>query len=54
MKQLGLRLPADIIKRLDKLVKRLEAERPGKRVTRSDAIRIAAVKGLEELEEKTK
>jgi predicted transcriptional regulator len=48
MQMVPLRLPPDLIRRLDRLAERIEKERPGMRVTRSDAARMALLRGLEE------
>lgn len=37
--QVGFRMPTDLVKRIDAHAAKLEADRPGSRVTRSDAIR---------------
>ena len=37
--QIAVRLPGDLLARLDEQVERLRAERPGLAITRSDAVR---------------
>jgi hypothetical protein len=41
-----VRLPADVLEEVDRLRQQLEDERPGLRVTRSDALRILIMRGL--------
>lgn len=46
-KQIFVRLPAELVERLDAYVARLAEERPGLRPNRSDAIRILLNQALE-------
>ena len=50
--QTAIRLPKSFLVRLDKLAEQMS--QPGMPVTRAEALRIAAFKGVEELEEKRK
>ncbi len=45
-----VRLPTEVVSRLDRLAERLRDERPGVTVSRSDAIRVALIRGLDGLE----
>lgn len=42
-----VRLPPDVLQALDALMERMRAERPGLRVTRSDAVRVLLLRALE-------
>jgi metal-responsive CopG/Arc/MetJ family transcriptional regulator len=46
-KQMGLRLPQELIDRLDQYVDKLREELPGVEFTRSDAIRTLIEQGLQ-------
>jgi hypothetical protein len=46
-KQMGLRLPVEIIERLDRYLDKLGAELPGVKLSRSDAIRTLIEQGLQ-------
>jgi hypothetical protein len=48
--QTGIRLPAEIIERLDQQVERMRKRTPGVRITRSDAMRILLARALGEAE----
>lgn len=50
--QLAIRLEAELIKRLDAVAERLS--RPGLTVTRTDAVRVALLTGLEAIEREGK
>ena len=49
--QIGFRAPKALVKRLDKLAGQMSE--PGREVSRSEALRLAAFKGLEQLEAET-
>lgn len=51
-KQTAFRLPADLIRRLDRLAERFARERPGLAVTRADVVRILLTRAVEEEEER--
>lgn len=48
--QIALRLPADLLARLDRLAEQWRAERPGMRMTRSDVLRVLVLQALERAE----
>lgn len=50
--QYGIRLPESFLKRLDKLADTMST--PGMRVTRAGALRLAAFRGVEQLEAEKK
>lgn len=50
MQVIPFRLPAELVKRLDKHAKRLSTERPGLRVTRADALRMLLNEALDRAE----
>jgi len=50
MQVIPFRLPAALVKRLDKHAARLRAERPGLRVTRADALRLVVTEALDRVE----
>jgi len=52
--QAAFRLPIDLIKHLDRHVKRFQEASPGLNVTRADAVRMLLTKGLDEAEEHAK
>ncbi len=52
--QVAFRLPADLVKRLDRHAKRLEEAAPGMTFTRADVVRVLLTKGLDEAETKAK
>ncbi len=52
--QVAFRLPADLVKRLDRHAKRLEEASPGMTFTRADVVRVLLTKGLDEAEAKQK
>jgi predicted transcriptional regulator len=47
MKVIPFRLPADLIKRLDKHAERMQAAQPGLQVTRADALRVLLTEALD-------
>ena len=49
-KQTAIRLPAELLERIDRLAERWRAERPGMRMTRSDVLRVLVLEGLERAE----
>ena len=49
-KQFALRLPHELIVRLDAEVERQKAARPGMRVTRADVVRLLVIAGLDQVE----
>ena len=48
IRQVGFRFPESLIKRLDAYAKKMEAQMPGLRFTRADAVRVLLEKGLKE------
>jgi hypothetical protein len=50
MKVIPFRLPADLIKRLDKYAERMQAKQPGLQVTRADALRVLLIDALDRAE----
>lgn len=46
-KQTAIRLPSELLDRIDRLAARWEAERPGQRVARSDVLRVLVLQGLD-------
>lgn len=52
--QVPVRLPEDILKRLDKHVERMQVAEPGLKFTRADAVRTLVVRGLEVVEKGAK
>jgi hypothetical protein len=48
--QVPVRLPDDIVKRLDKHIERMQQAEPGLEFTRADAVRTLVVRGLEIVE----
>lgn len=52
--QVPVRLPDDILKRLDKHVERMQVAEPGLKFTRADAVRTLVVRGLEVVEKNGK
>ena len=52
MKVIPFRLPADLVKRLDKHAERMQAEQPGLQVTRADALRVLLTEALDRVEAK--
>ncbi len=52
--QVPVRLPDDILKRLDKHIERMQAAEPGLTFTRADAVRTLVVRGLEVVEKNGK
>ena len=49
-KQFALRLPHELIVRLDAEVERQKAARPGMRVTRADVMRLLVIAGLDQVD----
>lgn len=49
--QAAFRLPIDLLKRLDRHVKRLQEASPGMNVSRTDAVRLLLTSGLDQAEE---
>lgn len=47
MKVIPFRLPADLVKRLDRHAERMQAEKPGLQVTRADALRVLITQALD-------
>jgi predicted transcriptional regulator len=47
MKVIPFRLPADLVKRLDKHAERMQAGTPGLQVTRADALRVLLTEALD-------
>ena len=52
MKVIPFRLPADLVKRLDKHAERMQAEQPGLQATRADALRVLLTEALDRAEAK--
>lgn len=48
--QTAFRLPTDLVRRLDRHAKRLEAERPGLAVSRADVVRMLLTRALDQEE----
>jgi predicted DNA-binding protein len=51
-RQTGLRLPEELLERVDAFAERLQKERPGLEVNRASAIRMLVTMGLEVAEQK--
>lgn len=48
---IGVRFPESLVERIDKLAEQLKVEQPGAlRITRSEVIRLAALRGIAVLE----
>jgi len=47
----AFRLPNSLVKRLDEYVKRLDAGQPGMTHSRTDAVRVLLMRGLDEMDE---
>jgi hypothetical protein len=50
--QTGIRLPEDMLARIDAFAARMQKEQPGLDVTRAVAMRVLIAKGLETVEQK--